>query len=103
MTEGNESNENSGDAADYNGWSLDAGAGGSLEQLPRDVDERGLVELPAAGRLPRVMLPDASDLFWGCPLTQVSKEELVAGVSFMDMSHEPLPFLSGVFRASQLC
>ena len=47
--------------------------------------------------------PDASDLLWGCCLTQVPKEVLVAGLSFMDMSHEPLAFLSGVFRGSQLC
>ncbi|CAM9776668.1 unnamed protein product [Ascophyllum nodosum] len=50
-----------------------------------------------------LMFPDASDLFWGCCLTQVPKEELVAGSSFMDLSHEPLAFLSGVFRGSQLC
>ena len=49
------------------------------------------------------MLMDASDLFWGCCLTQLPKEELVAGLSFMDMSHEPLAFLSGMFRRSQLC
>ena len=50
-----------------------------------------------------LMFPDASDLFWGCCLTEVPKEELVAGLSFIDMSHEPLAFLSGVFRGSQLC
>ena len=37
-----------------------------------------------------LVFPDASDLLWGCCLTQVPKEELVAGLSFMDMSHEPL-------------
>ena len=36
---------------------MDAGAGRSLGQLPRNVDERGRVELPAAGRLPRVDVP----------------------------------------------
>ena len=50
-----------------------------------------------------LMFPDASDLFWGCCLTQVPKEELVTGLSFMDISYEPLAFLSGVFRRSQLC
>ena len=50
-----------------------------------------------------LMFPDASDLFWGCCLTQVPKEELVVGLSFMNMSHEPLAFLSGVSRGSQLC
>ena len=50
-----------------------------------------------------LVFPNASDLFWGCCLTQVPKEELVAGLSFMDMSHEPYPFLSGVFRGSQFC
>ena len=47
--------------------------------------------------------PDASDLFWGCCLAQAPEEELVAGLSFMDMSQEPLAFLSRVFRGSQLC
>ena len=50
-----------------------------------------------------LMFPEACDLFWRCCLTQMPKEELVAGLSFMDMSHEPLPFLSGAFRGSQLC
>ena len=49
------------------------------------------------------MFPDVSELFWGCCLTQVPKEELVAGLYFMDMSHEPLAFLSSMFRESQLC
>ena len=52
---------------------------------------------------PVLMFPNASDLFWGCCFTQVLKEELVAGLSFMDRNHEPLDFLSGVFRGSQLC
>ena len=50
-----------------------------------------------------LMFPDASDLFWGYCLTQVSKEELVARLYFMDMSDELLAFLSDVFRGSQLC
>ena len=50
-----------------------------------------------------LMFPDASDLFWGCCLTQVPKEEPVAELSFMDLNHVPLIFLSGVFRGSQLC
>ena len=29
-----------------------------------------------------LMFPDGSDLFWGCCMTQVPKEELVAGLSF---------------------
>ena len=56
---------------------------------------------PDDGRV--LMFPGASDLFWRCCLTQVPKEELVAGLSFVDMSHESLAFLSGVFRGSQLC
>ena len=50
-----------------------------------------------------LMFPDASDLFWGCCLTQVPKEELVQDLGVVDMSHEPLAFLSGAFRGSQLC
>ena len=49
------------------------------------------------------MFPDPSDLFWGCCLMQVPKEESMTGLSFMDMSYEPLAFLSGAFRGSPLC
>ena len=45
-----------------------------------------------------LMFPDASDLYWGHCLTQVPKEELLERLSFMDLSHEPLAFLSGAFR-----
>ena len=102
-TEGKESNEKSGVAAGSNGW------GWTPERVEAWDNSRGMlmnaVELsfrrPDDCRV--LMFPDASDLFWGCCLTQVPKEELVAGLSFMDMSHEPLTFLSGVFRGSQLC
>ena len=52
-----------------------------------------------------LMFPDASDRFWGCwcCLTQEPTEEPVAGLSFTDIRQEPLAFLSGVFRGSQLC
>ena len=50
-----------------------------------------------------LVFPDTSDLFGGDCLTQAPKEELVTGIYFMDMSHESLAFLSGVFRRSQLC
>ena len=50
-----------------------------------------------------LMFPDASDLFWGCCLTEMPKEELVAGLYFMTMSHELLAFLNCVLRGSQLC
>ena len=39
-----------------------------------------------------LMFPDASDLFWGCCWTHVSKEELVVDSSFMDMSREARRF-----------
>eukprot|EP00903_Cladosiphon_okamuranus_P017435 g16059.t1 len=49
-----------------------------------------------------LMFPDASDEHWGSFLTQVPQSELDAGVVVEDMSHEPLGFLSGTFRGSQL-
>eukprot|EP00903_Cladosiphon_okamuranus_P017345 g15980.t1 len=49
-----------------------------------------------------LMFPDASDEHWGSFLTQVPQSELDAGVAVEDMSHEPLGFLSGTFRGSQL-
>lgn len=49
-----------------------------------------------------LMFPDASDEHWGSFLTQVPQSELDAGVAVEDTSHEPLGFLSGTFRGSQL-
>ena len=49
-----------------------------------------------------MMFPDASDEYWGSFLTQVPQAEFDSGMAVEDMSHEPLGFLSGVFRNSQL-
>ena len=49
-----------------------------------------------------LMFPDASDEFWGSFVTQVPQNEVNAGIAVEDMTHEPLGFLSGVFRGSQL-
>ena len=45
-----------------------------------------------------VMFPDARDLFGGCCSMQVPEDVLVEGLSLMGISHEPVAFLSGVFR-----
>ena len=45
---------------------------------------------------------DASDRFWGSMVTQVSKEDLRDIERYEDMRHEPLAFLSGVFKGAQL-
>ena len=49
-----------------------------------------------------LMFPDASDLYWGSFLTQVPVEEFRSGLALENMSHEPLGFLSGSFKGSQL-
>ena len=49
-----------------------------------------------------LMFPDASDLFWGGFLTQVPEEDLVSGIPVVDIAHEPLGFVSGGFKGSQL-
>jgi len=49
-----------------------------------------------------LMFPDASDEHWGSFLTQVPESEFYSDVPVEDMSHEPLGFLSGSFRGSQL-
>ena len=49
-----------------------------------------------------LMFPDVSDLFWGGFLTQVLEEDLVSGILVVDMDHEPLGFVSGGFKGSQL-
>ena len=49
-----------------------------------------------------LMFPDASDFHWGSFFTQVPEEEFRSGVALENMSHEPLAFLSGSFKGSQL-
>ena len=49
-----------------------------------------------------LMYPDASDLFWGGFLTQVPEKNLVSGIPVVEMAHEPLGFVSGGFKGSQL-
>eukprot|EP00752_Nemacystus_decipiens_P016680 g14920.t1 len=49
-----------------------------------------------------LMFPDASDEHWGSLVTQVPQAEIDAEVPIEDMSHEPLGFLSGTFRGSQV-
>ncbi|CAB1109830.1 unnamed protein product [Ectocarpus sp. CCAP 1310/34] len=56
---------------------------------------------PVAGKAV-LMFPDASDEHWGSFVTQVPQSEVDNNVPVEDMSHEPLGFLSGTFRGSQL-
>ena len=49
-----------------------------------------------------LMFPDASDEHWGSFVTQVPQSEVDDNVAVEEMSHEPLGFLSGTFRGSQL-
>ena len=49
-----------------------------------------------------LLFPDASDFHWGSYFTQVPEEEFRSGVALENMSHEPLAFLSGSLKGSQL-
>ena len=49
-----------------------------------------------------LMFPDSSDLFCGGFLTQSPVEDLVSGIPVVYMAHEPLGFVSGGFKGSQL-
>lgn len=49
-----------------------------------------------------LIYPDAFDKFYGSVLTQVPVFEFDSGTAVEDMSHEPLGFISGVYRGSQL-
>lgn len=49
-----------------------------------------------------LMFLDASDLFWASYGTQVSANQFIAGLQVADMTHEPLSFLSGVFKGYEL-
>ena len=48
------------------------------------------------------LFPDASYEFWGSILTQVPKEDITGNKPIHEWDHEPLAFLSGVFRGAQL-
>lgn len=47
------------------------------------------------------MFSDASDYWWGSVLAQMLQAEFDRSIAVEDMSHEPLRFLSGVFRELQ--
>ena len=49
-----------------------------------------------------LMFPDASENHWGSFVTQVPDDEMSRGLPLEDMTHEPLAFLSGSFKDSQL-
>ena len=49
-----------------------------------------------------LMFPGASDLHWRSFFTHVPEREFRRGVALENMSHEPLAFLSGSFKGSQL-
>ena len=46
------------------------------------------------------LFPDASEKFWGSILTQVSKEDVASNKPVHEWNHEPLAFLSGVFKGA---
>ena len=49
-----------------------------------------------------LMFPDASNLFWGCFLTQVPVADAASGKPVEQMEPEALAFLIGAFKGSQL-
>ena len=49
-----------------------------------------------------LMFPHVSDLFWGSFFTQVSPADFASETTVEEWHHEPLGFLSGVFKGSQL-
>lgn len=50
----------------------------------------------------RLMSPDASGLFCRSCVTQIPPEESKRGVSAGDIAHEPMQFITGVFKELQL-
>ena len=48
------------------------------------------------------MFPDASECHWGSFVTQVPDSEMDQNLPVEDMTHEPLAFLSGTFKGSQM-
>ena len=49
-----------------------------------------------------LMFPDASECHWGSFVTQVPDAEMDQNLPVEDMTHEPLAFLSGTFKGSQM-
>ena len=48
------------------------------------------------------MFPDASECHWGSFVTQVPDAEMDQNLPVEDMTHEPLVFLTGTFKGSQM-
>ena len=48
------------------------------------------------------MFPDASECYWGRFVTQVPDAEMDLNLPVDDMTQEPLAFLSGTFKGSQM-
>ena len=48
------------------------------------------------------MFSDASECHWGSFVTQVPDAELDQNLPVEDMTHEPMAFLSGTFKGSQM-
>ncbi len=80
---------------------MDAGEGSILGGCRPASKNYGATELSEA-RVASAHVSDASDLFWGCCITQVPRGEVQYDVLVEEMSHEPLGFVSGSFRGSQL-
>ena len=49
-----------------------------------------------------LVFPDASECHWGSFVTQVPDAEMDQNLPVEDMTHEPLGFLSGTFKGSQM-
>ena len=58
--------------------------------------------LSSSSRCVVLMFPDAFDFHCESFFTQVPEEAFRSGVALENMSHEPLAFLSGSFKGSQL-
>ena len=71
------------------------------------VDAQDLVAHAVALYHPRpgcqvLMFPDSSECHWASFVTQVPDAEMDQNLLVEDMTHEPLVFLSGTFKGSQM-
>ena len=86
-----------GGAPCYRQQRVDGRACGRVGRCATTGERRYASELPRA----RIFCDDERDNVRGSCITQVPTVELKGSVSISDMSHEPVGFLSGLFKGSQ--
>lgn len=70
--------------------------------VAQDLVVKAVVLYPPRPHFEVLMIPDASDAHWGCPLPQVPRSIYGSGAPVDDLTRQPLEYVSGLFWDSQI-